>query len=469
MSTTPQAATVTGQPSSSVRFDGFSFDPSSGEVRTAPDAPVTVLRPQVAALLTHLCARAGEVVPRDELIAALWQDRHVDAEQGLNQCVRQLRHALGDDAAAPRFVETLPRRGYRLIASPLSEPETGPVADAGTSAAGEPASVPSDVPIEATRGVRRRILAVAAGMFLAALIVGIALRVHGALDSAPSGLRPEAVARLDAPSGPAREPFLAGRYHLRKRLDSPAMRRAAERFREAVLLAPDHGPSWAGLAEASAGIWDLSATERREASHAAARAVALAPRSADSHLQRGRVALWVEHDWDRAEEALRRALAIDPRIPWAREELSLVLMLVGRHDEAAVEVWRAVETDSASSLGLCDAAMILLNTGHYDQALVAADRLEALEMHTLWTLIVRVVANEGLGDWEAARVGAIAHLADLGIASPEMATLAPRAALDHYRRLKLAHYESHRPNNAIIHALVHGGLGNSAEALRHYE
>src|SRR5438876_8961996 len=104
------------------RFDTFTFDPASGELQGA--AGVTRLQPQVAALLTVLLEHAGTVVTRAELQARLWPDTTVDFDDGLNFCVRQLRVALGDDANAPKYVETLPRRGYRFVAPVTRAAET---------------------------------------------------------------------------------------------------------------------------------------------------------------------------------------------------------------------------------------------------------------------------------------------------------------------------------------------------------
>jgi DNA-binding winged helix-turn-helix (wHTH) protein len=66
--------------------------------------------------LVALVARAGTLVPRDDLRRAVWSDEtHVDYDGGLNYCVRQLRVALGDEARRPRFIETVARQGYRFL------------------------------------------------------------------------------------------------------------------------------------------------------------------------------------------------------------------------------------------------------------------------------------------------------------------------------------------------------------------
>jgi DNA-binding winged helix-turn-helix (wHTH) protein/TolB-like protein len=104
---------------SRVRFGVFDFDPASGELRRE-GVPVR-LQPQPAQVLAILVARAGEMVTRDALRQALWgPDTFVDFDRGLNFCVAQIRAALGDSADAPRFIRTLPKRGYQFIA-PLAD------------------------------------------------------------------------------------------------------------------------------------------------------------------------------------------------------------------------------------------------------------------------------------------------------------------------------------------------------------
>ena len=98
-----------------IRFGQFDFDPQDGALWR--DGRVVRLQPQPARVLALLTARAGEIVTRDELRREVWgEGTFVDFERGLNFCVAQIRSALGDSADSPRFVETLPRRGYRFIA-----------------------------------------------------------------------------------------------------------------------------------------------------------------------------------------------------------------------------------------------------------------------------------------------------------------------------------------------------------------
>ena len=103
-----------------VGFSGFWFDPATGEL-TGPAGTVR-LQPQPAQVLAMLVARPGELIARKEFKAALWPETVVETDQGLNYCIRHVRAALGDDAERGRFIETLPRRGYRFVA-PLDPPE----------------------------------------------------------------------------------------------------------------------------------------------------------------------------------------------------------------------------------------------------------------------------------------------------------------------------------------------------------
>ena len=104
-----------GSTTGCLRFGVFELDPASGELRTS-GVPVK-LPPQAFKLLALLAARAGDVVSREEIRQQLWGDgTFVDFEQGVNHCIRDIRVALQDDVAAPQFVATLPRRGYRFVA-----------------------------------------------------------------------------------------------------------------------------------------------------------------------------------------------------------------------------------------------------------------------------------------------------------------------------------------------------------------
>ena len=102
-----------------LHFGVFEFDPRARELRK--QGMKIRLLGQPVEILAMLLERPGEVVTREELQKKLWPgDTFVDFEHGLNAAIKRLRDALGDDAENPRFVETLPRLGYRFITAVMA-------------------------------------------------------------------------------------------------------------------------------------------------------------------------------------------------------------------------------------------------------------------------------------------------------------------------------------------------------------
>jgi DNA-binding winged helix-turn-helix (wHTH) protein/tetratricopeptide (TPR) repeat protein len=173
----------------SVRFANFELNTQAGELWT--DNRKVHLQEQPLQILMMLIERAGDVVTRQELHKALWPGSTFgDLEDSLNHAVRRLREALGDTAEHPRFIETVPRRGYRFIASvealapvvsPVGRkspagPGEGPVA-AGSSAgvalaAGSDRRPPVGAVREPPLRKRWKVLVPAAAILVAAAIGG---------------------------------------------------------------------------------------------------------------------------------------------------------------------------------------------------------------------------------------------------------------------------------------------------------
>jgi TolB-like protein/Flp pilus assembly protein TadD len=109
-----------------VAFGEFSIDLQTGELRKS--GTVLKLRPQSASILCHLVSRAGKLVGRDEIRRLLWgESTFVDYDSGVDHSMNRIRAVLCDRASAPRYIETVPRRGYRFIAPvrrerPFAEP-----------------------------------------------------------------------------------------------------------------------------------------------------------------------------------------------------------------------------------------------------------------------------------------------------------------------------------------------------------
>jgi DNA-binding winged helix-turn-helix (wHTH) protein len=140
-----------------LRFGPFELDPETEELRRSN--LVLRLPRQPFRVLLLLVRRAGEIVSRDEIHAAVWGDEvHVDFDHGINTAIRQIRFVLGDHADAPRYIRTLPRRGYSFIAA------VERVARPGASAPDPEAVAPSP---PRRRFIAPRIAAIAAVMVIA--------------------------------------------------------------------------------------------------------------------------------------------------------------------------------------------------------------------------------------------------------------------------------------------------------------
>jgi DNA-binding winged helix-turn-helix (wHTH) protein/tetratricopeptide (TPR) repeat protein len=283
------------------------FEPGQGVVR-APDGTETVLRPKTAQVLLHLAKRGGELVPRHDLIEAVWPGVYV-TENGLTQCVADARRALGPDEA---LLRTLPRRGYLLDIAPAKSKDG--LADARPTG-GVP--VLAMVPLRLPPGGDPD-LAAFADILLDGVVGALAAQREPIVISANS-TRHLAGAAEDVPALARR---VGADY-----LGSGSLQRLGGRVRLSVEVAD---------AVKGAVVWhrvyDLTAASLLEAPDELATTIAhiLVPRLRDAEL---RTALRRQHDlgayhlmlgaqatmfrleragFDKAGEMLRRAVALDP-------------------------------------------------------------------------------------------------------------------------------------------------------------
>ena len=213
-----QATMAVPIPSFRVRFGVFEADLRCGELHK--QGIKIKLHDQPFQVLAMLLERPGELVTREQLYQKLWAaDTFVDFDVGLNSAIKRLRDALGDSAESPRYIETLPRRGYRFIASvedaiPAIAP--GPQPSIGTRQA-EAASVAKpaeDAPAAAKAGLRPRSLwglglaaAVGLALLLALNLPSLHHRVQGT--TIPLKIRSLAVLPLENLSRDADQEYFA--------------------------------------------------------------------------------------------------------------------------------------------------------------------------------------------------------------------------------------------------------------------
>jgi len=158
--------------SQEIQFGEYALDLRTGELRR--NGNLVKLQPQPAKVLTILASRAGEIVTRSELTDQVWgAETYVDFEHGLNYAIRQIRSVLEDDPESPRFLETIPKRGYRFIAEILSQPSRGSI---------EPPSVQPDLP-----SVSRNNLLSQGALYLGLVVALAAIVITWYLRSRPSG------------------------------------------------------------------------------------------------------------------------------------------------------------------------------------------------------------------------------------------------------------------------------------------
>src|SRR5437588_3662300 len=196
-----------------VRFGTYEVSLQSGEVRKA-GVKIRVQQ-QPMKLLEILLERPGEVITREELRGRVWADESFgDFDQAVNIAIAKLRSALGDSAENPRFIETLPKRGYRFIAD-VSIVD----ADARTK---RPESASGDLPVtepghelqgaELTAVPKRRLWPMRRVIFILTLVLSLpilAVWLFRSRGRAPTGIRSLAVLPLDNLSGDPSQDYFA--------------------------------------------------------------------------------------------------------------------------------------------------------------------------------------------------------------------------------------------------------------------
>lgn len=238
------------------------------------------IQPQPLKALLFLIQNRGQLVTRQQLAQHLWPGDFVDDGQSLNVVVRNLRKVLGDDPKAPAYIETVPTKGYRFIATGrralwLSAPHRA---------------------------------AVAAG--LACLMLLVAAVVPKAPMQTPSlpGVTSEAL------PAQAKLAYLKGRKHV---LDNNLAEARTELAR-AITLAPDFADGYLWLAKAHTGAWGSSLDNATRAEPLLLRALDINPGLAEAHAELGNIALIKDLDAAKAHRLAKAALALDPRNVSAR-------------------------------------------------------------------------------------------------------------------------------------------------------
>ncbi len=347
-----------------LRFGTFELDPASGELRK--DGVKVRLSEQPFQILQLLLERPGTVVTRQEIRQRLWTpDTFVDFDVGLNSAIRKLREALGDSADCPRFVETLPRRGYRFIA-PVQRP------------AGRPMATPASTDIG--KALPRRSRWIAGGVILVVITIGTLVLAYErrwrdepnlnspvsktAASGVPPGVRPDAY-----------DVYLKG-VLASGHLSVEGFRTGVEYFEKAVAIQPDFAAAYAALADAQVQFLFTGPLSPREvipkAEAAARKAISLDDRLANAHTALATILQMFYWRWEEGDREFRRARDLGGGTDPSASVVSLIRM--GRYDEAIDEAERACQQDPLSFAAQVNLGLAYRAAGDYDGAVAALRR-----------------------------------------------------------------------------------------------
>lgn len=291
----------------SYRFGAFELRAQPAALTLGDD--VVALPSQPLRLLLELVRRHGEIVTHDDIRSLLWPDQKIDATARIHACIRQIRRTLDADNGDPRFVETVPRMGYRFV---------------GDVEAGHAQEPPGRI---ASSAIPHRWVAMIVMAIIATASVWWLSEVSRREQSTETiALSPD--------------PFLRGRALL----ENGAYREAADSLAEAVAENPAFAPAHAAWSEAAYALGNAS-----EARAFAERAIDLDATYARGYLQRAWVSGWVDGSWSAAERDLDTALALTPRAPDVLLGMAELYLLTGREEQSVAATDALLQSPSPSA------------------------------------------------------------------------------------------------------------------------
>lgn len=316
-------------------------------------------------VLAALIEQPGEPVTREALHKRLWPEgTFVDFDNNLNAAVTRLRQTLGDSAERPRYIETLPRLGYRFVAAverPVLEHPPPPAA----------------LPVNGDHPAATEVLMPPPSRIITNWRVAAALTLGAiALIAVVMVLRPRL---FGAGAASESEEALARARVFMSQGDGKGAKSEIDR---AIVLDPDNAQAYSMLAHALNRLSDQSLVERTTPSPsvlAAERGVALDPLCGTCHGTLGFFLFYHDWEWDRAREHLERALQLRPDSASIRPSYALYLVAMGRIEEALQQIDIALSASPNEPGWISIRSSILYVARHYPDAIIAADRALALD------------------------------------------------------------------------------------------
>jgi len=370
-------------------FDGFCIDPVNRQLtsgnRTIP------LTPLAFTAILFLARNNGRVIPKAELLAAIWPDTSV-YEANLAVMISTVRKALGDDGHSQKYIKTMSKIGYRFSAD-VHTVNTGPVARVLPQEHRFNARLPWVAPL---------------GLALIIILIGWIYRFERFGRSRPAVVAPIVITAHDQMRGPsrkllsdaphpeghnaneaelrgqARALYLKGRYSWSRGTDE-GLKQSIVYFNESIAEDPRNALAYAGLADAyaSLGTWSVqpSAGAYKKAREAAHRAVQLDDSLSVAHSSLGLLAMYQDWNWQVAGAEFRRALELDPSDALAHQRYGMYLAAMGMFDDSLEQMRMTRDLDPVSPYMAVTVGKVLYYSRRYSEAAAEYKKVIELDPH----------------------------------------------------------------------------------------
>jgi len=341
------------------------------------DGEFVPLTPKAFNLLLTLLEQPGHLIEKEALMQAVWPDSFVE-ENNLADNISRLRKALGEGENGQKFIETVPKRGYRFSAEVRCL--NGESASPSTPALPQPTIAPWRLQ------QRPEVIWIAIASIVL-LLTGVGLYLR-------SARRSVAVEQIE----------FKGNFYL-NRWDEADIRRGIENYQRAIALAPNSASAYEGLATGWMFLADLHAPPREvapKAKAAIADALQHDEASAQAHLTLGMLKLQYDWDWTGTEQEFQRAFKLDPENYNAHRLYGWYLIAVGRLAEAQTEMQRALGADPQNWSGLWGLGDAFYFARQYEQAVEQYRRAIGVEPQSHWPHLMLGWAYEQQGKFSEA-------------------------------------------------------------------
>ncbi|HVF48159.1 MAG TPA: winged helix-turn-helix domain-containing protein [Pyrinomonadaceae bacterium] len=451
-------------------FDSFRIDVEERRLlRGGGPVPLTA---KVFDLLLVLVESSGHTLEKAELLDKVWADAFVE-EGSLNRNISTLRRVLGDDFHKPRFIKTVPKRGYRFegdIREFVEEEETLVVEKRTNYRIAFHEETRTQSRGKAKVNISSRRFAVAAAAAFALLSLGLVL----ALDLAKSEEASFLVSAMsDANSGTKNEEALElykkGRELWQNR-SVEGLHQATSHLERAVALDPQFALAHAALADAYA----FDVQDWRKAETEANEAIRLDPGLGQPHATIGFVRMFWEWKLREAEPHFQKAIRLSPDYATAHQWYSLNLAAMARGGEALAEMKRALELEPSSVAINADLCQVLNFSRKYDQAISQCRKTLEMDPNFLNARLYLYEAYTAKGMYaEAVNEYLRADEVNMGtLALPahieNLKTAFAAGGIRAFWRARIEMLKKPLPTDAYAIARYHLRLGEHDEAIRYF-